>query len=42
MRYNGETMTQAEFFMRDNGLTASQFDALLRVAESEAQTREQR
>lgn len=42
MRYNGETMTQAEWFKRSEGLSDAQFDALLRVAESEAREREQR
>lgn len=42
MRYNGEVMTNAEWFMRSEGLTAGQYAELLRVAQSETRTREER
>jgi len=42
MRWMGENMTKAEWFMRTEGLTASQYAELLRVAQSDARTREAR
>lgn len=42
MRWLGRNMTKAEWFMQNEGLSASQYAELLRVAESEARTREAR